>query len=350
MRLPTGNRNGRSTRRRPAHSIHRAPRENPKGKNPMFPVTQRSRKRQLSINGSLGSGKTTVGRMIAARQDLEYFSTGLVQRQIAQGMGLSTLELNHIAETDRSIDERIDSIFKSLASKDGVFVDSRMAWHFLPDSFRVRLIVSPEEAADRVLRDTDRDAEKYATSLVAIRDIEARTISEMRRFQNTYRVDVTDLANYDFVIDSEFLTPDTVVELVSAAFSFWINMVSFPAALISPKTAIPSISIRQLNANVVADLVENFRREGVKLEQKARVLYYRGRHIIVENHEAFCAAVRAGVTAMPVDIISGLEPLRIAGPSLEQFVTACVRRSRLDEWENACGMTYGSYPSWISSN
>src|SRR5262249_31573584 len=193
---------------RPTRSIIRMPRENQGHK--MFPVMQRSRKRQISINGSLGSGKTTVGRMIAERQAMEYHSTGLVQRNIAQAMGISTLELNHIAETDRSIDERIDSIFKSLAAKDGVVVDSRMAWHFLPDSFRVRLIVSPEEAADRVLRDTGRDAEKYASSLVAIRDIEARTISEKKRFQNTYSVDVTDLSNYDFVIDTEFLTPDAV--------------------------------------------------------------------------------------------------------------------------------------------
>jgi len=316
----------------------------------MFPVMQRSRKRQISINGSLGSGKTTVGRMIAERQAMEYHSTGLVQRNIAQAMGISTLELNHIAETDRSIDERIDSIFKSLAAKDGVVVDSRMAWHFLPDSFRVRLIVSPEEAADRVLRDTGRDAEKYASSLVAIRDIEARTISEKKRFQNTYSVDVTDLSNYDFVIDTEFLTPDAVVALVTAAYSFWINMVSFPANLISPKTAIPSSSVRGLDTSSIAELTEQFRRKGAELEPKPRVLYYRGRHIIMDNHEAFCAAVRAGVTVMPVDIVSDIEPLKSAGLTSERFINKSLSRSLLHEWEQACGMKYGSYPSWIPGN
>src|SRR5258708_916135 len=142
-----------------------------------LPFTSRSRKRQISINGSLGSGKTTVGRRLSEEREWEYYSTGSVQRNIAQAMGITTLELNHIAETDRSIDERIDSIFKSLSSKENVVADSRMAWHFMPDSFRIRLVVSPEEAADRVLRDTARDAEKYASSLVAIRDIEARTKS-----------------------------------------------------------------------------------------------------------------------------------------------------------------------------
>ena len=40
-------------------------------------------------------------------------STGEAQRQIAAQRGISTLELNRLAETDPTIDEEIDSVFRS---------------------------------------------------------------------------------------------------------------------------------------------------------------------------------------------------------------------------------------------
>jgi predicted cytidylate kinase len=310
-----------------------------------FPATPRSRKHQIAINGSLGSGKTTVGKKLAEATKWEYHSTGSVQRNIAQAMGLSTLELNHIAETDQSIDERIDSVFKSLSSKENIIIDSRMAWHFLPESYRVRLVVSPEEAADRVLRDTDRDAEKYASSLVAIRDIEARTKSERKRFLNTYQVDVTDLNNYDLVVDTEFLAPESVTELVLSCFTLWKFRVNFPSALISPKVAIPSSSVSQLDTRVVADLVDRYSREGVS--SRPKVLYFRGRHIILENHEAFCAAIRADVTALPVQIITDAPGISINGLSADQFVRESVNVAQLYDWEEACGIKFVNRPSWL---
>ena len=49
---------------------------------------------QISITGKLGSGKSTVCKMIRDRYDYEIFSTGAIQREVAREMGISTLELN----------------------------------------------------------------------------------------------------------------------------------------------------------------------------------------------------------------------------------------------------------------
>jgi predicted cytidylate kinase len=302
---------------------------------PAFPV----RRRQIAINGSLGSGKTTVGRMLSEKLGWDYHSTGSVQRNIAQAMGLSTLELNHIAEKDRSIDERIDSIFKSLAAQDDVIVDSRMAWHFLPESFRVRLIVSPEEAADRVLRDTARDAEKYSSSLVAIRDIEARTLSEKRRFQNTYGVDVTDLANYDLVIDTEFLPPETVVALVVASFVYWLNRLPYARVLISPLTALPSRAIEMVDVTQVS---AEARHIGAGASDRVpQVLHHRGRHIILDRHEAMLAAVAARVPVVAV-AFAGLD-----AAAAEQTI-AGLKIADLQAWEKASQRRFACYPDWIT--
>lgn len=302
-------------------------------------TTGRVRRRQIAINGSLGSGKTTVGRLLCDKMGWSYHSTGSVQRNIAQAMGISTLELNHIAEKDRSIDERIDSIFKSLAAQDDVIVDSRMAWHFLPESFRVRLIVSPEEAADRVLRDTARDAEKYASSLVAIRDIEARTVSEKRRFLNTYGVDVTQLDNYDLVIDTEFLPPETVVALVVASFVCWLNRLPYARVLISPLTALPSVPAAGLDRGAVDQWTGVIEREGL-VGPVPVVLHHRGRHVIVEQHELMLAAARARVPVVPVRFApedGGLDAC-LAGLS----------RAQLEAWEAAVQRRFARYPEWIT--
>src|SRR5690242_4378520 len=93
---------------------------------------------QISITGTIGSDKSTVGRAIAGMLGWEYVSTGSVQREIAQTRHLSTLELNRIAEDDTNIDSRIDRVFAELKGKDDIVVDSRMAWYFLPTSFKVR--------------------------------------------------------------------------------------------------------------------------------------------------------------------------------------------------------------------
>ncbi len=306
---------------------------------PTTPRTLPTRRRQIAINGSLGSGKTTVGRMLSERLGWDYHSTGSVQRNIAQAMGLSTLELNHIAEKDRSIDERIDSIFKSLAAKDDVIVDSRMAWHFLPESFRVRLIVSPEEAADRVLRDTARDAEKYSSSLVAIRDIEARTLSEKRRFQNTYGVDVTDLANYDLVIDTEFLPPETVVSLVAASFVYWLNRLPYPRVLISPLTALPSRAVDKIDLADVAERAGEF--GAVTIEGAPRVLHHRGRHIILDRHETILSAVMARV---PVVAVTFAQP----DAADAERIIAGLKVSDLKAWEKVSQRRFACYPDWIT--
>ncbi|HNG89589.1 MAG TPA: cytidylate kinase family protein, partial [Saprospiraceae bacterium] len=88
---------------------------------------------KITLTGDLGSGKSAVSKLLCATTGYEYISTGRIQRNLAQEMGLDTLEMNRRADTDPSIDQRIDSIFVSLGTDPkGYIVDSRMAWFFLP--------------------------------------------------------------------------------------------------------------------------------------------------------------------------------------------------------------------------
>ena len=117
----------------------------------------------ITISGVIGSGKSTVAKMLAQKLGWQYYSTGMAQRKIAEEMGLTTIELNALTTKKKSIDERIDAVFKNPPWKENnCIVDSRLAFHFVPKSFKVCLTVQDAVAGKRIFHDTMRTGEtKY---------------------------------------------------------------------------------------------------------------------------------------------------------------------------------------------
>lgn len=170
---------------------------------------------KITITGDLGSGKSAVSKILCEKTGFEYVSTGRIQRQLAQELGLDTLEMNRRADTDPTIDQRIDGIFVDLG-KDakGYIVDSRMAWFFLPESFKVYLQADVAVAAERILNDPTRKSEEYETKEEAIRKILARKESENNRFLAKYGADCGDLHNFDLVLNTTHRSPQQVADLI----------------------------------------------------------------------------------------------------------------------------------------
>lgn len=170
---------------------------------------------KITITGDLGSGKSAVSKILCEKTGFEYVSTGRIQRQLAQELGLDTLEMNRRADTDPTIDQRIDGIFVDLG-KDakGYIVDSRMAWFFLPESFKVYLQADVAVAAERILNDPTRKSEEYETKEEAIRKILARKESENNRFLVKYGADCGNLHNFDLVLDTTRRSPEQVAALI----------------------------------------------------------------------------------------------------------------------------------------
>ncbi|MFN0034315.1 MAG: cytidylate kinase family protein [Saprospiraceae bacterium] len=174
---------------------------------------------KITLTGDLGSGKSAVSRILCERTGFEYVSTGKVQRQLAQELGLDTLEMNRRADTDPSIDERIDGIFVALGQDPkGYVIDSRMAWFFLPDSFKVFLQTDVHVAVQRILNDPTRNSEQYASPEEAAQKILARKASENARFLAKYGADCSNLNNFDLVIDTAQRSQAVVAALVFEAW------------------------------------------------------------------------------------------------------------------------------------
>jgi cytidylate kinase len=130
-------------------------------------------------------------------------------------MGIDTLEMNRRADIDPTIDQRIDGIFVDLGKDpNGYVVDSRMAWFFLPDSFKVYLQADVHIAAGRILSDPTRNSEQYGSLEEAVEKITARKQSENARFLKKYGADSTNLNNFDLVIDTARRSPGEVADLI----------------------------------------------------------------------------------------------------------------------------------------
>jgi len=176
----------------------------------------------ITITGSLGSGKTSVCDEMAKEYNLEVIKTGTIFREIAAEKGISVIELNELAKTDTSIDKMLDERSTLLGKqKDNTVFDSRMAWHFIPDSFKVFVLTQVQESAKRILCDYDRTAEGYRDLKEAEDGILRRAKLEKKRFMNLYNVNYYNQENYNLIIDSTFASPSEVTSEIIREFELY---------------------------------------------------------------------------------------------------------------------------------
>lgn len=200
----------------------------------------------ITITGRLGSGKSTVCRIFSDKYGYEIYSTGTIHRRIAAEKGISALEMNELMATDLSFDHMIDDAVSRISreNRDRTLIfDSRMAWHFACDSFRVFMHIDPAIAARRVIADDRGEVEKYTDIDDARRQLLARAMSENTRYKRIYGVDNLDYRNFDLIVDSATISPEALAELILAEFKRYTADpagYSHPRLLLSPQAIYPT--------------------------------------------------------------------------------------------------------------
>ena len=192
-------------------------------------------KEKISLAGDLGSGKSTVSAILIERMGAEYYSTGAIVRDIAAKRGMSVVELNVYMETHPEIDHEIDDGLCALADVDKLLIiDSRLAWHFTPGTFKVYLSTDIETSALRIMC-ANRCGEHASSLEDTIKDTRSRRNSEKKRYMEQYGLNIKDLSNYDLIVDTTNATPDEVADAIMAAFERWQIDKSYRALLITPE-------------------------------------------------------------------------------------------------------------------
>ena len=169
----------------------------------------------ITISGALGSGKSTVAKILVQKFNLKHYSTGDFMREIAAKREVTLLELSKLAETDRSVDKELDDYQIKLGKdEDNFIIDARLGWHFIPNSIKIFLDVTDEEAAKRIFKEGRTD-EKYNTDLNAtLENIKNRRASEIKRYLDYYNLNYYDHNNYDLVVDTTEIPAEEVAEKI----------------------------------------------------------------------------------------------------------------------------------------
>lgn len=289
----------------------------------------------VSIAGHVGSGKSLVSRLVSERLGWRRVSTGAMFREIASRRGMTVLELNRHAETHPEIDDEVDGHLRDLAgTTDGLVIDSRMAWHFVPDSFKVYLVVDPVVGAERVLG-ARRDDERYATLEDAARANTARQEAEADRYHTLYGVRRDDWTNYELIVDTTDIPAETVTDIVTTALMAARTRREpggVPECLLSARRLVPT----QPDADE-------------EPEGAIEVAVYAGTPFIVAGHAAVARALREGVSLVGCTVLgyesAGEDPAPPVGHAAHGATPEAVAR-----WEHEHGVRLIGLPPWLGGS
>lgn len=189
-----------------------------------------NKKHIITIAGSLGSGKSSTAKKVAEMLGYQHFSTGDFFRAIAEKRGVSTVELNKIAETDLSVDKEADDRNIEIGKMENVVLDSRLAFHFIPNSFKIFLEVNPIVAAKRILEDKKNNLNRSKESQNAFDTVEnildsisERLVLEKNRYKELYNIDdTTSHEHFDIIINTEKMPLEEVSKKVVEEYNNWL--------------------------------------------------------------------------------------------------------------------------------
>lgn len=250
----------------------------------------------ITITGNLGAGKSSVCKELSKR-GYEIISAGTIFRDVAAERGISVVELNELAKKDSSIDDLIDARSVKLGTElDGVVFDSRLAWHFVPKSFKVFLLIDQDEAAKRVQCDTTRTSEEYGSVEEASAALFKRAALEQQRFKKLCDINYYDLTNYDLVIESTFTIPEQITDEILRNFKEY-QQKRFDSVKIELNTRMlyPTQSFRDFNSSIFEKYyeAEKSNKTCCALED-VLVTFKNGYTYLCDGHPHTFAAIRAG--------------------------------------------------------
>lgn len=180
----------------------------------------------ITIAGTLGGGKTSTAKRVASELEYTHFSSGDLFRAVAAERGITVEEVNRQAELEKTIDHDVDERLREMALEEKLVIDSRLAFHWMPDSFKVYLTLDPKVAASRIYQhilEEGRIGEGAESLERVFESVQKRQASEQKRYAELYGVDVLELSPFNLVIDTEQKDLEAVSREVLEAYRSWIS-------------------------------------------------------------------------------------------------------------------------------
>ena len=294
------------------------------------------RNKIITISGEPVSGKSTVVKMLKEKYEAMGYTVHLVitgqifrekvKKEYAkmypdrEEANLADIQEDENFATKRAeIDEAIDGLIAEMGKEinseerpnDVYIIDSRLAWHNIPDSYAVRLTVNEKIAGQRVLADKSRGKEDaYETLEEAIQKTRQRKLGEISRYKKRYDVDLADLENYDLVADTSFSNTEELAQIIIDGEKSYRDGVYYPKMWASPACFIGTQTDRQTGSESGMSglrpdgLAELMKEKGFNPRLgEIEILENYGQKFVREGHHRCMAVLAMGKTLVPYYLI-----------------------------------------------
>lgn len=163
---------------------------------------------RITISGQVGSGKSTVGKLLAEKLDYSFISIGNKTRDFAEKKGLSIVQFQELCLANPELDKQIDLEFsQDCNSSERLIIDYRLGFKFVKNAYHIFLSISDEMAIERLMS-ANRISETHET-------VCQRNESFKNQFLNAYGVDFTMPKHYDLIVNVEqFESAEQIVEFI----------------------------------------------------------------------------------------------------------------------------------------
>jgi cytidylate kinase len=165
---------------------------------------------KITIFGLAGTGKSTTGKILKEKLGYEYISTGSIFRTMAENEGMSLNDFEQLSDTTDKYDKELDNKTKEYGENNDNFIfDSRLAWHFIPDSFKIKLDCDFDTRTVRIAEREIKDLDKVRDETIHREDLITK------RYKNYYGIeDFSNDKNFDLVVDTKVNNAQKVVEII----------------------------------------------------------------------------------------------------------------------------------------
>ena len=166
----------------------------------------------ITISGTSGSGKSTVGQLLKEKLKMNYIYSGQIFRETAKKYKMSLEEFGKYCENNENIDKELDEKQLNILKKGDIILEGRLAgWIAHKNNIQGLKIMLNADFETRIKRIIEREDGEYNKRL---REILEREKSEEKRYNKYYNIDIKDTSIYDLIIDSSNKKPEEIIEIV----------------------------------------------------------------------------------------------------------------------------------------
>ena len=163
------------------------------------------------------TGTSTVGKLLAEKLWYSFQSTGNIMRSWADEAGYTIYEFeDKVIKLDESFDTKLDQkVVGFWKDNDNFIFESRLAWNFIPDSFKISLTCDDMERYKRIYE------REWGEFVECMRKTKKREEELVKRYKEVYPNIVFPPNNdmFDIVIDTTKTLPDEIIEIITKKIS-----------------------------------------------------------------------------------------------------------------------------------